>query len=58
MNLFILPHQQKPLLYYKMPEILAKLDILFMHKLPMVAKHYEKRQKTIAMKIQHIFISM
>ena len=33
MNLFVSPHHQKPLLHYKMPKILAKLNIFFVQKL-------------------------
>ena len=41
-NLFISLHQQKPLLFYKMPEILVKLDILFMKKLANGGKTLQK----------------
>ena len=50
MNLFVSPHQQKPLLYYKMKEILVKVDIFFAWKLAMVVKHYKKHQKRIEIK--------
>ena len=39
-----------------MPEILVKLDILFVQKQAMVAKHYEKHQESTAMTIRQIII--